>query len=135
MRTGRGSNSSGSTCRQTMASPLALRTTASRGTISAVTGSPLAAITVTGRPMLEIGRRVLDRELHDRGVLLQRVAEALEAKRQRRPAGRRRGRLAERGRIDLAIDQRLDPQAPRIDDLEQHVLRLHDLPRHHRPPR
>ena len=63
-------------------------------------------------------------------MLLQRVAEALEAKRQRRPSGRRRGRVAERGGIELAIDQRLDPQTCRIDDLEQHVLRLHHLARH-----
>ena len=78
VRTGRGSNRSGSTCSQTIASPLLLRTTASRGTIRPVTGTPLVAITVTGWPMLRLAGGFGDGELHDRGVLLQRAAEALE---------------------------------------------------------
>ena len=130
VRTGRGSNSSASSCRHTIASPLALRTTASFGTIMAVTGSPLAAMTLTGSPMAEIGRRILHHELHDRRVLLQRMAEALEAQLEWPPARRRRCGIAERRRIELAIDQRFDPQARRIDDLEQDVLRLHHLARH-----
>ena len=78
VRTGRGSNRSGSSCRHTIASPLALRTTASRRHDQR--GHRLAARRDDGdrQADAEIGRRVLDRELHDRGMLLQRAAEALE---------------------------------------------------------
>ena len=127
VRTGRGSNRSGATCRHTMASPFALRTTASRGTISAVTGSPLVAMTVTGRPMPRFFGRILDRELRGGCVLPQCRAESLEPQHQRLARRRGGGRFGERGRIDVAVDQGLDPDAAGIDDLEQDVLGLHDL--------
>ena len=112
VRTGFGSNRSGSTCSQTMASPLLLRTTASRGTIRPVIGRAARGHHGDRLADAEPGGRVRDDELHDRGVLLQRAAEPLIGQRHRLSAGRDRGRLAERSRIDLAIGQRLDPKRP-----------------------
>jgi hypothetical protein len=55
----------------------------------------------------------------------------LIAQRHRLSAGCDRRCVGKRSRIDFAIRQRLDPNAFRVDDLEQGILRLHDLAGHH----
>src|SRR5262245_29668360 len=78
----------------------------------------------------ESRRRVRNGEVNERGMVLQGPAEASKGKRHGLSTGSDRGRVGQRSRVDRAIHQRFDPKRLRIDDLEQHVLGLHDLTRY-----
>src|SRR4051795_8207017 len=80
-----------------------------------------------GLPNVDGRRRVLDREVHDVGLPLQRATEPLDGERQRRAVACIRRSILDLSWIELVVDERLDPEALGVDDPEQHVLGLHDL--------
>ena len=88
-------------------------------------------MTLTGRPMLRLAGGFSTANCTTVACCCRAWLKPWKASFSGGRRGADRGGAAERGGIDLAIDQRLDPESLRIDDLEQHVLRLHHLPGDH----
>jgi hypothetical protein len=69
-----------------------------------------------------VRRRVLDRELDHRGLLLHRFAEALEDELEGCAVNGHRARACEFRRINLTVDEGLDPKPLGINQLKDHIL-------------
>src|SRR6266853_1358575 len=98
-----------------MLSPLPPRTTASRPMMIPRAVSRRCAVTVTGCPMRDRGRRLRDGEPQHGGLLLERAAPSLKAELQGDVRWTNGRCVLEGRRIAVAIVVGFDPKRIRID--------------------